>query len=110
MKKLKLLLSVILSVVLFIQYTYACTPVGCMNSAHHQDTLIIGEVKSVANGVLKFAVIFVFPQNKIKLLRKNMEIVVKTTFIKNSIKDSAKEKVPQFTVFALFKQRNKLVF
>lgn len=94
---------------LFTQTVQACTPVSCMSNGHNQDTLIIGKILSVTKDSLHIAVIFIFPQNKIKSLKEKDEIIVKYIFTPKIKKKSTPTLIPPNSLSIAKKESSILI-
>ena len=75
-KNIFFFLIIFFCVFLITPTTYACDPLGCLFGGHKQDTLILGKVTSVEEDIWNIKIIFVFPQNQIKSLKKGDQIAV----------------------------------
>lgn len=75
-KNIFLFIAISFCAFLIASKVYACDPLGCLFGGHKQDTLIIGEVISESEDLRNIKIIFVFPQNQIKSLRKEDQIAV----------------------------------
>lgn len=81
MKKIKQFFGVLMILwiipVFLMSTAFACTPGACLVNGHNQDTLFLGEVISETKGDLfKVKVTYLFPQNKLKEIKKDAEITV----------------------------------
>lgn len=90
---------------------FACDPIGCLFGGHYQDTLILGEVVSVGSNkskdLLNVKVIYIFPQNKLREIKKDREILVSKVGARN-LSDEEEDNISkgQKYLFSLNKSKN----
>ena len=77
---------------------YAGTPVAAIMSAHKQDTLVLGTIENIKNNTLVVNITYVFPQNKIWLLKNGDKIIIKTKYQKQKLDTPSKKDVPTLKI------------